>query len=109
MQTGISIPFVSVNVNKCLCPRCPVQSGSTCAANKIMELKDALNKLPLQREDIPAVYCASGTATCLDINTERDCLCGKCVVFPEYKLYNFQPMGHYCKNGSASQINAVYV
>ena len=100
MPTGVSIPFVSVNVEKCLCPRCPVQLSSACVNSKIIDMKNALNKHPLKRDEIPAVYCATGTATCTDINVEEDCMCGKCVIFPEYRLFNFQPMGHYCKDGS---------
>jgi hypothetical protein len=101
MQTSVSIAFVNVNATKCLCPRCPVQLSSNCVNGKITKLKENLNKHPLIREDIPGVYCATGTATCTDIKTEHDCVCGRCVVFPEYKLINFQPMGHYCRNGSA--------
>jgi hypothetical protein len=100
MQSSVSIPFVNVNVIKCLCPRCPVQISSTCVNSKITVLYDALIKHPLQREDIPCVYCATGVATCPDIIVEKDCICGKCVIFPEYKLFNFEPNGHYCKNGS---------
>jgi hypothetical protein len=69
-------------------------------SSKIIGLKDALNQQPLQREDIPGVYCATGMAICADLKMEQDCMCGKCVIFPEYKLFNFQPMGHYCKDGS---------
>jgi hypothetical protein len=47
MQTGISIPFASVNVRKCLCTRCPVQISSKCISSKILKIKDALNKYPL--------------------------------------------------------------
>ena len=101
MQIGVSIPFVSVNVGKCLCPRCPVQLASACAGQKASSLKEALNKHPLNREDIPGVYCATGAATCTDIKVEQDCMCGKCVIFPEYKLFNYEPNGHYCKNGNA--------
>ena len=99
VQAGVSVPFVNTNVNKCLCPRCPVQISSACVNSKIITLKEVLSKHPLQREDIPAVYCATGITTCIDIKVENDCMCGKCVIFPEYKLYNFEPMGHYCKNG----------
>ena len=99
MEIGRSVPFVYVNVNKCLCPRCPVQTSSKCVMTKVAEIKDTIIKYPLSREDIPGVYCATGSATCTDIYTARECMCGKCVVFPEYKLFDFSPMGHYCKNG----------
>ncbi len=101
MQAGVSIPFVTVNVSKCLCQRCPVQLSSSCVSSKITEFKVTLSKLPLRREDIPGVYCSTGIATCTDIKIEQECLCGKCVIFTEYKLYNYPPMGHYCRDGQA--------
>ena len=99
-QVNVSIPFVNVNINKCQCFRCPVQIPSSCVSSKITTLNEALNRHPLSRDDIPGVYCATGTASCPDIKVEMDCICGKCVVFPEYKLFNFEPNGHYCKNGN---------
>jgi len=100
MQTGVSVHFVSTNVSKCQCSRCPVQISSSCVSSKSAEINEAMNKHPLVREDIPGVYCATGAATCADIRPELDCMCGKCVIFPEYKLFNYQPMGHYCRDGS---------
>ena len=103
MQTSISIPFISTNATKCLCLRCSLQLTSICVNAKVTELKQSLDKHPLMREDILGVYCATGTATCEDINKEQDCICGRCVVFPEYKLFNLQPIGHYCRDGRAKQ------
>ena len=68
---------------------------------KITELKEALNQQSLNPGDIPGVYCATGTATSTDIKVEQDCVCGKCVIFPEYRLFNYEPMCHYCISGSA--------
>ena len=101
MQAGISIPFVETNINKCICPQCPVQQASHCVSSKFLELKDTLSKHPLNREDIPGVYCSAGTASCTDIQTGQDCICGKCVIFTGYKLFNYQPRGHYCRDGNA--------
>ena len=67
MQAKGTIPFVHVNVDKCLYLRCPVQLSSTCVSHKITGLKEALNKQPSRRENIPGVYCATGIATCTDI------------------------------------------
>jgi hypothetical protein len=99
METGVLVPFVAVNFDKCLCIKCPVQLRSPCVKGKFVNLKDSLNKNPLEKEDIPGVYCSSGTATCTDIKSTEECVCGKCVIFPEYKLYDHPPMGHYCVNG----------
>jgi len=101
MQAGISIPFVETNVTKCICPQCPVQQASHCVSSKFLEFKDTLSKHPLNREDIPGVYCSAGTASCTDIQTGQDCICGKCVIFTGYKLFNYQPRGHYCRDGNA--------
>lgn len=100
MQVSVSVPFVNANFNKCLCPRCPVQATSKCVSTKMADIKNSVNKHPLNYEDIPGVYCSSGTATCTDIRTEQDCQCGHCVVFPEYKLFNYNPSGHYCRDGT---------
>jgi hypothetical protein len=101
MQANVLIPLVHVNVGKCLYLRCPVQLSSACVSHKITELKEALNKQPLRPEDIPGVYCATGIAASTDIKVEQDCVCGKCVIFPEYRLFNYEPMCHYCISGSA--------
>ena len=103
MQT---VPFVKVNVNKCLCPRCPVQIHSICVGEKMAELKDHIDDVPLTSYDIPCVYCASGAASCSDIKSDKDCSCGKCVVFIEYKLFDYSPNGHYCANGSVKENNS---
>ena len=101
MQAKVTIPLVHVNVDKCLCLRCLAQLSSARVSRKIIELKEALNQQSLNPGDIPGVYYATGIATSTDIKVEQDCVCGKCVIFPEYRLFNYEPMGHYCISGSA--------
>jgi hypothetical protein len=91
LQTGVLVHFVSTNVCKCPCFRCPVQTPGPCISSKLMEIQDNANKQPLLHEDIPGVYCAAGKATCLDNK-------------PEYKLFNYQPMGHFYRDGSAKLV-----
>ena len=70
MQAKVTIPLVHVNVDKCLCLRCPVQLSSACVSHKITELKEALTKQPLRPEDIPGVYYMTGIAASTDITVE---------------------------------------
>lgn len=107
MQMRISVPFVTENVTKCLCTKCPVQLSSTCVSSKLAKIDETLNEFPLRPENIPGVYCSSGIALCTDIQTEKNCLCGSCVIFPEYNLFNVMPMGHYCKNGSVDHTDGI--
>lgn len=95
------VPFVTANATRCMCPRCPVQAKSACVSGKVAGIKDALKRNPLKREDIPGVYCSTGTATCQDINTKQSCVCGACPVFAQYKLASGQPVGYYCRDGAA--------
>lgn len=100
-STTVKVPFIAANVSKCMCPRCPVQSGSSCVSGKLAQLGSALKASPLNKADIPGVYCATGNATCTDIDAKQSCLCGGCPVFSQYKLANFKPVGHYCRDGAA--------
>ncbi len=103
MSEAISakVPFSTANVGKCMCPQCPVQSKSQCAAGKLATIKDALAKKPLSREDIPGVYCSTGTATCNDLDPSQSCICGTCAVFNQYNLASGKPVGYYCRDGFA--------
>lgn len=97
----MKVPFVVANATRCNCPKCPVQGASACVKGKMAKINDALKSNPLQRADIPGVYCASGTATCQDINTNQNCMCGSCPVFAEFKLAGGKPVGYYCRDGSS--------
>jgi hypothetical protein len=98
---GSKVTFDSGNVGKCLCPRCPVQSGSQCVSGKLGTISQALAKSPLVREDIPGVYCSAGKATCQDLDPGKSCICGDCVVFSEHSLSKGTPVGYYCRDGYA--------
>ena len=49
MQTGVSVHFVSANVSKCLCPRCPVQ-----IIQSMCEQQSNWNKRRLEQTSIEA-------------------------------------------------------
>jgi hypothetical protein len=65
-------------------------------------IKEALARVPLNRAEIPGLYCSTGTATCLDLDPGKSCICGTCPVFSEYSLAGAKPVGYYCRDGSAS-------
>lgn len=51
--------------------------------------------------DVPRVYCATGTATCDDLDFDAQCQCPKtCAVYRENELTQWK----YCQRGSASDI-----
>jgi hypothetical protein len=63
-------------------------------------LNAAMAKNPLNPQDIPGVYCSSGTATCKDLDPNKNCICGSCAVYSQYELGGRDPGGYYCKNGA---------
>lgn len=100
-SVGTKVPFGSSNVGKCKCPKCPVQTKSQCVSGKLTTIKESLAKTPLIREEIPGLYCSTGTATCTDLDPKQACLCDGCAVFGEYKLGTTKPVGYYCRDGFA--------
>jgi len=100
-QVAVKVPFTLDTVSKCLCPGCPVQTQSKCVAGLKSSLTGALKKSPLRHDEIPADYCVVGKATCADIDTSKDCLCGDCAVYSKYNLAKGQPGGYYCSAGAA--------
>ena len=99
---GSKVSFSAANVGKCLCPKCPVQSKSQCVSGKLGTIADALAKIPLNREDIPGLYCSTGRATCQDLDPKQTCICGGCAIFTENNLAAGKPVGYYCRDGFAT-------
>lgn len=95
------VSFTASNVGKCMCPKCPVQAKSQCVGGKLTSIKDALARTPLIREDIPGVYCSTGTATCKDLDPTQSCICGGCAVFSQFNLATGLPVGYFCRDGFA--------
>jgi hypothetical protein len=96
---GTKVPFSAANVGRYQCPKCPVQAKSQCVSGKLTSISQALSKSPLVREEIPGIYCATGTATCKDLDPTQSCICGTCGVFGEYSLAKGTPVGYYCRDG----------
>ena len=99
--TSTKVSLVVSNVGQCKCPKCPVQAKSSCVSGKLASLKDALAKNPLLGADIPGVYCATGTATCPDLDPKQACICGSCAIFSQYNLSTGVPAGYFCRDGFA--------
>ena len=95
-----TVPLIAENVNKCMCPSCPVQSMSRCARDKMKGLKEALKASPLVAASISGVYCAGGKAACADLDFKKPCLCESCLVYTQYKLKTAQPNLYYCRDGA---------
>jgi hypothetical protein len=100
-QVASKVPLALDNVKKCLCPECPVQARSKCVAGLKSRLTAALKQNPLRHEEIPGVYCGAGKATCTDIDPKKDCLCGDCAVYSQYKLEKGKPDLYFCSAGAA--------
>ncbi|MBI2906053.1 MAG: DUF2769 domain-containing protein [Chloroflexi bacterium] len=101
VQTTVKVSFSKTNVTRCMCPQCPVQVKSVCVKGKAKSLSESLKRVPLQREDIPGMYCSTGTAACADIDTKQNCICPACWVFSKYNLGSGQPVDYFCSKGAA--------
>lgn len=99
-----NIEFNQENVQKCLCPTCPVQGESDCAKEKLMKLQEMMqseDEMTPTPEDVPGVYCSTGKATCTDLDPSKECQCPNCPMWEEYDLENGEPAGVFCRDGKA--------
>jgi hypothetical protein len=96
------VPFTEASIEKCRCGYCPVQSDSNCIKQVESQLPKNRKKVPLKHEEVPGVYCASGKATCNDLNFKSSCVYGTCSIFnEEYHFADNSPAGYFCKGGKA--------
>ncbi len=100
------VEFNLENWEKCICNECPVQENSECVSEKRRKVKQLMPKInetkKMPNSDmVPDVYCASGKTSCTDIDTTKMCQCNKCPLWKEYDLPYGEPMGYYCRDGSA--------
>lgn len=96
----VDVPFNMENVQRCLCPGCPVQAQSECVKDKLSKLQSREGGTPAE-EDVPGVYCSTGEATCEGLDPNQPCQCGKCEVWKEYNLNEAEPSFYYCAKGKA--------
>lgn len=96
------------NIQKCICTTCPVQAESKCAKEKAIKMQEIMQKMAESEEitmpapeDVPGMYCATGKATCNDIDPSKECQCANCLIWEENDLENGQPIGVFCRDGKA--------
>ena len=99
-QMEPKIEFTRGNITKCLCPQCPVQAESECAQTKMKMLQESMRGMSPEPSDVPGVYCATGTATCNDLDPNKTCKCPNCEVFKENNLAQGEPGAYFCQNGA---------
>jgi hypothetical protein len=100
------VEFNLENIQKCICNECPVQESSTCVKEKQIKMQEMMPKIMADEKEsnseiVPTLYCASGKATCLDIDFNEMCQCNKCPLWKEYELPYGEPMGYFCRDGEA--------
>jgi len=104
-KTNQRVLFTVENIMKCICTRCPVQSRSRCVKEKLANAQELMKQrgtaMMPKPEDVPGLYCASGVATCKDIDTKQMCICGDCSLWEAYRLVSTKPLGYYCRDGKA--------
>jgi hypothetical protein len=99
--TKSKIEFSGENISKCVCSQCPVQAESECAQTKMKMLQESMTGMSPEPSDVPGVYCATGIATCSDIDPNKMCNCPNCEVFKENNLEHGEPGGYFCQKGMA--------
>ncbi|MGB9131778.1 MAG: DUF2769 domain-containing protein [Methanosarcina sp.] len=107
MSTDIEnkVPYTVSNIEKCMCSQCPVQANSVCAQEKFSSLKNEIKSsgggAGPEPKEVPGIYCSTGSATCIDLNPNQQCICKTCAVWEEYDLENAKPMMYFCNIGRA--------
>jgi hypothetical protein len=103
----MKVSYTVLNIKRCRCTLCPVQSDSECAQEKYCRLKIELENSgevdALEPQKIPGIYCSAGAATCRDLDFNRQCICYTCPVWEVYELEKSTPMMYFCNKGKAIQ------
>lgn len=94
------VRFTEDNVMKCQCASCPVQTDSACAMDRVEQMGTGDWMASMSPQDVPKVYCSTGTATCGDLDFSQKCMCPTCDVWAENDLHNYK----YCQHGDASKL-----
>lgn len=97
------VEFSPDNVEKCWCPKCPVQQESACAMDQYKKAREELEqKHELSKpEEVPSLYCSKGTASCDGLKPVERCLCSECLVWGQHALV----ANHYCVQGTPEQLS----
>ncbi len=95
----VDIDLTIDNLQKCICPECPVQSKSLCADEKIANMieKEIMQEKNISNpQEIPGLYCITGKSKCKDLDFEQACQCSGCDIWKEYELGDKKPREYYC-------------
>ena len=99
-----NIEFNTDNIQKCLCPTCPVQEESECVKEKVKTLQEMMQsegEMMPGPIDVPGMYCTNGKATCEDLDATKICQCTNCLVWKENDLESNELKGYFCRDGKA--------
>jgi hypothetical protein len=104
-MANATVGFTEGNVTRCICGQCPVQEDSSCVADKNAALAEAAeaggeSKPMPAAADVPALYCATGVASCDDLDLSQTCICMECPVYDDNSLRGLK----YCEGGSAAEV-----
>ena len=102
----VKVDYNLENMLKCICCKCDVQTRSDCArerTGKIQKIEaKGLEAIPLfEPEEFPWLYCATGKASCHDLNFEEICKCKDCKVWNENNLASSNILEYYCRDRKA--------
>ncbi|MDH4212228.1 MAG: hypothetical protein OEV79_12360 [candidate division WOR-3 bacterium] len=100
------VTYTQENAMLCICTKCPIQAESKCAGEKVGHMEAMMARgmpegMMPPSADLPGLYCATGFATCKDLDFSKMCMCGGCSVWEKYKLASGKPMGYFCRDGKA--------
>ncbi|MCL6472945.1 MAG: DUF2769 domain-containing protein [Firmicutes bacterium] len=98
------VDFSVDNLNKCLCPSCPVEGSSDCA-NERME-KEQVPKDTSQISNpklLVRLYCSIGATDCGGFDGLLPCVCPSCPVWDGCELTS----RYYCLRGDADEVDMV--
>lgn len=108
MSESLKVPYTEKNIERCMCPECPVLANSECAGSKLKSFREEIIHMEKgdigdisEPENVRRVHCSNGITTCKDIDPSQPCICSSCAVWQEYGLATNNPAGYFCKNGRA--------
>jgi hypothetical protein len=61
--------------------------------------KESYENMAPKPEDFPGPYCATGVATCKDLDFTKLCVCGSCQIYQKNNLTKAKPNLYFFSNG----------
>ena len=105
INANTRVPYTMENIERCKCPKCPVQARDECVRNKVLNLETEIQNAGKEGvpapEKIPGVYCSTGNAICENLDPNQQCICKTCEVWANYVLEAAVPMMYFCNIGKA--------